>query len=414
MFLNRKALTKIQAVVIAIIIIVAVVGAVGYYLLTPKAPAKEYIVLGASICLSGPLGHLGETEKAGYEFAIEDINAQGGIYVKEYGRRIPVKLVVYDDESDPTKAKANAEKLLTVDRVDFLLTSWGTPMVLAAATVAEAHKVPIVGPGSASTVYEKKGFKYAFIVFHTEYKAIPNYFEMFEKVLPADKRPYKVAIWQEDTILGKDYATAVAESVKKFPGYKVVLHEVYTPRSTDYSTMILKTKEANPDIIFSVPTTTDAIVLLRQSKDLGFSPKLFNLNRACEPYEFWESLGEDAQATVAHMTGHPLLPIPKNLELTERYKKKFGTMPSTGLPAAYAAVQVLAAAIEKAGSLDKEKVREALSNISVDTVIGKVTFKGPGHAEVPIVIMQWQNGKQEIIWPEEFATAKLMYPKPAW
>ena len=137
--------------------------------------------------------------------------------------------------------------------------------------------------------------------------------------------------------------------------------------------------------------------------------------------EFWNLLGVlGAQGVIGSFTGHPLLNISKNLELTNRYKAKYGETPGVNVPSGYAAVQVLAAAIEKAGTLDQNKVRETLCTIEVDTVVGKLKFAGPGHCDPLVrsgayleqIVFQWQNGKQEIVWPPKYATATFIYPRP--
>lgn len=410
--MNRKGITKIQAIVIAAILIIAVVvGVVSYYYFF-KPAEREYIIVGASIPLAGGLAYHGETQKAGFEFAIEDINAQGGIYVKDLGKKLPIKFIYYDDGTDPTKAKTNAERLISVDNVDFLVGGWGTPQCFAIATVAEENNIVYIPVGTASTVYERNHYNWTFIPFHTEITNKEGIFKLLSE-LPDDIRPSKVAIWEEDTVLGADHAAGVVYWVDHYaPMFTIVFRQKFTPGQTDYSSLILATKEADPEVVFAMATTTDAVTLIRQSGDLGFFPKLFWFDRAAEPVEFWNLLEQAAAGCGAGLAGNPLTPIPKNLEITQRYREKFGKDPSAGLSCSYAIFQVLAAAIEKAGTLDSNKVREALCTLEVDTVIGTVKFNGPGHADLDVITFQWQNGKQEIIYPTQYATADFLYPRP--
>jgi len=410
--MNKSGITKMQTVIIvAIIVIATIIGAVGYYYLTQK-PEKEYIVVGASLTLSGGLAFHGENQKAAFEFAIEDINAEGGVYVKDLGRKLPIKFIYYDDGTDPTKAKSNAEKLISVDGADFLVGDWGTPQCFATATVAEENHVVYIPVGTASFVYEKNNYDWTFIPFHTEISNKEGIFKLLSE-LPSDIRPSRLAIWEEDTVLGADNAAGVLHWVEHYsPLFTVVYHEKYTPGQTDYSSLILKTKEADAEVVFGVPTTTDAVTLIKQSRELGFFPKLFWFDRAAEPTEYWDLLGEDAAGCGAGLSGHPLVPIPKNLEITERYRQKYGKEPAAGLSCSYAIFQVLVAAIEKAGTLNGETVRETLCTLEVDTVIGRIKFNGPGHAELDVTVFQWQNGKQEVIYPPQFATAEFLYPRP--
>lgn len=415
--MNRKAITKIQAAIIAVIVIAAVIGGVAYYLLQ-KPPEKEYILIGFDMPLAGAQAFNGEQVKLGYEFAIEDINKAGGVYVKELGRKLLLKSVYYDDESDPTKAKTNAERLITVDKVDFLLGPFSSPICFAVATVAESYKMVHVTTGIGSTPCEANKYNWTFIPFHTEYSNSINILSFLNATLPG-KGPYTIALWTEDTTLGATYLDAIPKAVNLYATkFSLVFQEKYTPGQVDYSTMILKTKEANPDMVFTVPSTTDSVTLIRQSKELGFFPKLYWMQRAAEPPEFWNLLSTDANGIIASMTGHPSLPIPKNLEITERYNAKYGKMPGVNFPSGYAAVQVLAAAIEKAGTLNRDKVREVLCTLEIDTVVGKFKFAGPGHADPNVrpgayleqIVYQWQDGKQVIVWPQKYATGTFVYP----
>jgi len=431
---EKKAITKLQAAVIAVVVIVVVAAAVAYYYMTLPAPAppapvpapitpapappapaptKEYILVGASIPLSGGLAYQGEEEKAGLEMAIEDINAKGGVYVAALGRKLPIKLIYYDGGTDPAKSKSNAERLISIDRVDFLVGDFGTPQVFAVATVAEQYRVPYIPIGTGSIIYERLRYNWTFIPFHTEWIVLGPIFKLLSE-LPPDVRLTKIAIWQEDTVLGADNAAAVMYWVERYkPLFTIVFHEKYTPKQPDYSSLILKTKEVGAEVVFAVPTTTDAVTLIKQSRELGFFPKLFAFQRAAEPADFWKLLGEDAQGVIAGVPGHPKLPFKKTQEVVEKYRSKYGKEPGLVVCPAYAIIEILAAAIEKAGTLDRDVVREVLCALELDTVIGRVKFKGPGHADVEVIAFQWQDGKQEIVYPEKYATAKLIFrPTP--
>lgn len=406
-----NALTKLQAAIIAVIIIVAAIAGVFYYVYYQAPTGKDKILVGASLSMSGTFAYYGELMKAGFEFAIEDINAQGGVYVKEYDRKLPLELITYNDESDPTKASSNVERLITTDNVDFMLSAFSSTINIPIGTVTEKYKRVMVGIGTTAAIWEQRHCNYTFFVFHTRYNET-GVFLAWAESLPANIRPKRLAFWQEDTELGKSMYETLLENLKSYPGYEIVYHEKYPPGAADYSSMILKTKDANPDVVFGVPSPKDAATLLRQSGELGFKPKLWWLQRAPEPYAFWDSVGELANGIAQTVTGHPNLPIPKTQEITQRYIQKYGKKPGTTLSEAYAMIQVLVAAIEKAGSLDNEKVREALGTLKVDTTVGPVEFHGPLWAKIKPKIMQWQDGEQQIVWPPELATAEFKYPMP--
>lgn len=402
---GKAALTKTTAVLIAVIVIVALIVGVSVYYFAIR-PEEEYIHVGASIALSGVHGFNGEQMKAGYEFAIEDINNEGGIYVKDLGRKLPVKFTYYDDESDSTKAKTNAERLITIDKVDFLLGSFGTPNAVAIATVAEEHETIHIASASAVTIFEKQHFNWTFLPFNKDHDYVEAVFTLLNEKVTG---PIKIALWEEDTTLGTEFATDVLELATKYSTkYTIVFHDKYTPGQLDYSTMILRTKETNPDVVFAIPSTADGITLIRQSKEVGLSPKLWYVQRAADTIEFWQ--GTQAQGAIQAESGTTGLPFTKNQEIVQRYQQKFGKPPSVVVLYGYTNFLTLVTAIEKAGSLDKYKVRDALCTLEIDAPIGKITFNGPGHAYVRPLITQWQDGTKKIVWPADLANANFLYP----
>jgi branched-chain amino acid transport system substrate-binding protein len=170
--------------------------------------------------------------------------------------------------------------------------------------------------------------------------------------------------------------------------------------------------EANPDVVFAIPSPADGVTFVRQSKELGLKVKLLFLERASAATQLWELLGKDTEGLINVQNWCWNLPTPGNKELVERYRKEKNVLPSSVLGPAYAAVQVLAKAIENAGTLDREKVRDALTKIHVDTVIGPVSFLPDGRIAAVMNVLQWQNGSQVIVYPPEYASGKFIYPMP--
>ena len=162
-----RGVTKLQVTIIAAIIIIAVI-AVAYYQLTQTPPpppppqGPEEILIGASLPLTGPLAFLGSKYSLGYNWAVEYINENGGVYVEEFDKKIPLKLVLYDDESQATRSVSIVERLIQVDMVDFLLGPSGSTLVYAASAIAELNQVPMVSPSGWSDKIFERGFEYIF------------------------------------------------------------------------------------------------------------------------------------------------------------------------------------------------------------------------------------------------------------
>jgi branched-chain amino acid transport system substrate-binding protein len=207
----------------------------------PTGDAPAAIEIGAVVPLTGPFAGGGGQVKAGYELAVEDINKEGGIFVKAYNAKIPVHLTLLDDESDPTKTVSHLETLYSDQNVVAYLGGFGSSLHAAAAAIAEKNKVPYLGVAFAFWGIHQQGYKYLFSPFWKSPDIARSVFEFLNEALPEDQRPTKVAIFQEKTDWGIELAKLWQESASQH-GYEIVVHEEYAPGSTDFSDMILKAK----------------------------------------------------------------------------------------------------------------------------------------------------------------------------
>ena len=171
----------------------------------PPPPAPEYIEFGSSMPVTGKFASLGGMVLPGYELAIEEINADGGVYVAEYDAKIPIRLTVYDDESDPTKAVAKMEALNSELDLTVYLGGAGSDMHAATAPIAEKNKVPYFGVAFALYAIHQQGFEYLFSPFPKTPQQGTDIFEVLDSIPEAD-RPTKVAIFQETTDWGIECA----------------------------------------------------------------------------------------------------------------------------------------------------------------------------------------------------------------
>jgi len=349
--------------------------------------------------------------KPGYEIAVADINAQGGVYVAEYGKKIPIRLTIYDDESDPTKAVSKLESLYAEQKVVVYLGGAGSDMHAAAAAVAEKNKVPYLGIAFALYSIHQQGYRYLFSPFPKSPAQARDVFEILNASIPEGERPTKVAIFQETTDWGIELGNLWKENAPKY-GYQVVVYETYTPRTEDMSAMILKAKEAGAETLLTVPAPPDGITMVKQMVELGWTPKFALMIRAPENVTWAETLGKNGDYFTIFPGWHHAENFPGVAELNAKYQAQFGRPADLLTGPAYACVQIAAAAIEKAGTLDREAIRDAIAATNMTTVIGPVTFNTDGTGNVLNPLIQWQNGKQELVWPPEHASAKLVYPAP--
>jgi branched-chain amino acid transport system substrate-binding protein len=373
----------------------------------PTAAWAQTIKLGAVVPLTGRYGAGGAQIRAGYEFAVEHINAGGGITVG--GVKMPLELILLDDESDATKTVARLETLAAQGVVGYL-GGFGSDLHAAAASVAEKNHIPYLGVAFALQKIHQQSFHYRFSPFWKS-PDIGLATQGLLALIPAADRPKAVAIFQEKTDWGREMATAWTETGKA-AGYQVVLNGEYAPGAKDFSDLILKAKSAGADLVLALPTPPDGMTLVKQMKELGYTPKLSLFIRAPDAQIWSQNLGKDGDYMVLAAGWHHAMKGAGVKELNDAHQKKFGRPADPLVGPAYACVEILAAAVTRAGFPDREKVRDAVAATSMNTVIGPVKFRADGTGIVAQALLQWQNGKQELVWPKESATAALAFPAP--
>lgn len=377
------------------------------------AQAPATIKVGAVVPLTGRYGGGGAQVKAGYEFAVEDINRAGGVLVKDFNRKIPLELVLLDDESDATKTVSRLETLLSSHQVVAYLGGFGSDLHAAAASIAEKNKVPYLGVAFALHKIHQQGFKYLFSPFEKSPDLSKEIYRFLNASIAEGQRPKRIAIFKEKTDWGDELGGLWAVRAPEF-GYQAVVQEEYAVGSRDFSDIILRAKAANAEAVLAMPTPPDGFTLVRQMKELGFNAKFYLFIRAPDAVVWGRNLGKDGDYFALAPGWHHAVRYPGVKELNEKHQRAFGRPADVITGPAYANIQILADAIARAGTLDRTKIRDAIAATQMMTVMGPVRFRPDGTGVVPVVILQWQNGRQELVWPKEFATAPLQYPAPPW
>jgi len=373
----------------------------------PAAAIAQAVKVGAVVPLTGRYGGVGAQVRAGYEMAVEQINAAGGVMVA--GKKMPLELVLLDDESDATKTVSRMETLAAQGVVAYLGGA-GSDLHAAAASVAEKNKIPYLGIAFALHKVHEQGFRYLFSPFFKSPDIGPFTAELL-KSIPAGERPKTAAIFQEKTDWGREMTTTWTEAGKQ-AGYTVAVVGEYAPGAKDFSDLILKAKGASVDLVLGLPTPPDGMTMVKQMKELSYTPKMMILVRAPDPPIWSKNLGKDGDFVLLAPGWHNAVKAPGVKELNAANEKRIGRPADPLTGPAYACLQIAAAAIGRAGSLDRDKVRDAIAATDMTTVVGPVKFRPDGTGIVNAVFIQWLNGKQELVWPKESATAPLAYPAP--
>jgi len=371
----------------------------------PAAP--KTIKIGILVSFTGPDAMIGKPAKDGYEMAVEKINKDGGVYVKEYGKKIPLELLILDMETNPEKAVARAEALNQQNAS----VVCGTTLMSATSDIFEKNKLPAITSLVTTVGLFERGFKYYFGISKMNDGVIDAIFAAFANI-PKDQRPTKWAIWQEQT----DWIVELFDLARqKAPAHSVtfVSDNKYPMLAQDMSPLILAAKKAGVEVIFSAPVPPDAITMLKQMKELDYNPKAIIMIRGCDDPAWVKMIGPMGDYVIGCPDWHSALNYSGVKELNAEYKGKFGTETHIVVGNAYASIQVTAAAIEKAGTLDRTKIRDAIAGMDMMTVFGQIKFNEKcRRINAPLVATQWQKGKMEMIWPDDMKSKAMIYPIP--
>ena len=313
-----------------------------------SSPPKA-IKVGAAVSFTGGFASGGLESKFGYEQAVADINKEGGVFVKEFNKQIPLELIIEDDESNSTKCVARLEKMHSVDKVVAYLGPYGSTLCAAAAGIAEKNRVPILAVSFSLLAPHQQGYKYLFSPFAKTDTGLEAIFATIDTLSKA-QRPSKVAIFAEKTDWGEELLRLAPDSAKK-RGYAVVADKSYAVGTKDYSSLIIAAKSANAEIVIGVPTPPDGIALMRQIKELDYNPKVVIFWRAAGTPLWPANLKQDGDYVGYCSNWDHNFKYPGCTELVAAYKAKHDKLPAVTVGVTYSCVQILADAIKRAGTL---------------------------------------------------------------
>jgi branched-chain amino acid transport system substrate-binding protein len=380
---------------------------------TPVSLAQDQVIrFGASLSLTGRFVDNARLTKDGYDFYVKHVNQRGGIEVGGVKHKVEIKY--YDDQSDTTTATKLVEKLIVEDKVKFLLGPYSSTMTLPVTKVNERYRIPMVVAHAASTPIFEQGNQYLFGTLNT----VDQYFEnVLRMAADATPRPRTVAIINENALFPQLSADA-AVNVAKQLGMEVVYNEKYPTGIKDLSSLLAVIRNAKPDILLGSGYIGDMILLARQANDLAVKPALFGMALGPTHPRFVESLGKIADGIVEPVQWAPNMPWKDEIfgwtarEYADIFKREYGYEPDYHPPQSTAALQVFHRAIQKAGSLDPEKVRNAIAATNIMTAYGPVKFDQRGvNVGKRMAVIQLQDGRPVVVYPADTAEKKLIYPR---
>ena len=339
--------------------------------------------------------------------ALQDVHNQGIL-----GNERTLQLIERYVPSDPRGVRDVVEKLITRDRISILLASVPEDApVFEIASVAQAHKVPLLVCLCGADRITEQGWEYVFRLM----PPASEYFNGVRHFLSMVAKPKTFACLYEEglTIL----FPSMFENERK-AGMELVLLERYSKNTTDFKPLLRRLKEKNPDAVYLISYAEDGALLLNQCRELDVAPKVMIGIVGYGLPGFGKLAGEAANYVIAPTYWVPSLSYPGCREYHDRYLKKYGTPPDYFSAMAYTAVQVLADAARRARSVSPADLREALASTDMIAILGKVKFVSYGKKtqqnRFPQYLIQWIDGRPRTVWPPQWASYQYIYPFPKW
>jgi len=366
--------------------------------------AEEGIKVGIVLPTTGSLAKFGEIERDSFLMAQEEINAAGGINGKK------LDLLIEDTTGRPEVGRSVVEKLITKDKVVMIGGGYSSSVTYAAAGVCQQNRIPfLVNTGSADKI-TTSGWDYIFRL----NPPVSKYAGAIESLLDEVIKPKTAAILYENSLFGTKGAQEFEKTCEKM-GYKVLLKEGYEHGGIDFKPVLIQIKQANPDIVYMISYIMDASLLMKQAKELKLTPKMFIGGAAGFTLpEFKENAGVASEDVISATLWHEVLPFPGAMDFYNKFKARFNKSVDYHGAEAYAACYVIADVLKRTKSLKADDIKAALAATDMMTVFGPVKFttwgKMKNQNKVETYVVQWLDGKLELVWPAELATKKFVYP----
>jgi branched-chain amino acid transport system substrate-binding protein len=387
---------------------IAAAGATAF--LGIPAAAQDVIKVGAPLPLTGPLAPEGLKQKRGYDLWAEAAGAKGGI--KAGGKTYKIEIVYTDYASNTPRAVQAAERMITEDKVNFLFAPFGSGATKAATAISEKYGVPLLAPTASSAEIFDQGYKYIFATLTGNASvSVPIAKLVHEK----NKDIKRVAVLARNDLFPLAVAQEFEKAVKA-EGMEVVASERYAIGTMDHSAAITQMRAARPDWFYASGYINDLILIRRQMNDLGLKAPVITLIAGPAYAEFAQTVGPLAEDITSMSWWHPAVRYQGKdvFGSTEAFNaawaKKYGGEADYVEASSAACGAILQMAIEAAGAVDPQKVRDAISATDAETFYGHVKFGADGQiTSLQPPVFQLVGGKPVILWPPAIKQGELRF-----
>jgi branched-chain amino acid transport system substrate-binding protein len=391
---------------------------VGAGFLSPSFAQKvESVKIGIIEPLSGSLALIGDKNLKGYQLAIKRINDGGGIKSLGGAKLTPI---IGDSEGKPEVAMTQSERLINQGAV-LLVGAYQSAAVFSATQVAEKFKTPfVVSLGVADPITER-GFKYTFRVMGTSSMLSRQFMGFLKEIGRVSGKPVKtIGMLYEDTLFGQSMAETHKKNVGGF-GYQVVADITYPSRTSDVTAQVSKLMSAKPDYIILTSYLSDAILITRTLNEMNVTPLGFLGTGGYDQPDFIKETGKLSEYFFSNAIWSHTVKLPGVAEVNAEFKKAYGFDMTGFAGVCYTSAYLIKDVLERAGSIDKEKIRKAL--VETDMKIKEkgnilhygIRFDEKGqNIHATELINQVQGGQFVPVWAPEFSLAKPIWPFPGW
>jgi branched-chain amino acid transport system substrate-binding protein len=377
-----------------------------------KESAKDPIVIGISLPLTGDFSEPGKGIERGYQAWAKIVNDGGGLLE---GRKVELK--VLDDQSNPDRVVQDYEQLIAKDKVDLVVGPFSTRLVVPSAKVAQEYGMLFVEPAGAAKQVFEQGFQNLFYAAPAVANDHYNYLADYILAMPDGQRPKTAAYAAMDDPFAQGTAYGLKDKLEK-AGIKTVANEVYPPNTTDFSGVAAKIADSKADMVVGGSQYQDGVNLIVALQQLKYQPKMAAFSTAPTEAEFAKAIGNKTEGILAPTGYTTEAKYPSNAEFVQKYTAQFGKAPGEDEANAYTTGQVVAAAVKAAGCAEQgecqQKLIDWVRGNKVDTVVGTLSWDAQGRPQGAHMIQQWVGGQIKIVLPEDVKEADFVFPKPNW
>lgn len=359
--------------------------------------AATPLKIGLTLGLTGRYAEMSEMQRKGFELWGSEVNRKGGLLGRE------IKLIIYDDKSDPTVAKGLYEAMIHNKGVDLIFAPYSSEITEAVAPIVERHGYPMIVSGASADRIWQRGYRYIFGLYTTA----SRYTEGFLELLVINNIDDLAILYADDA-----FSVAVAEGTKKGAerlDLKVRYFKGFRKGEKRFDPFLAEARSSKAKVLIICGHLDESVEIKRSLRSIGWRPIYFaTVGPATD--RFYDILGVDAELTFSATQWEPSVFLMHSRDFYESFLRTYGIKPNYHAATAYAAGQLLEQAIQKAAIFDRERLRKVLSHMEAITIIGRYKVDRSGiQTRHQNFIIQWQKGKREVLWPESVRTARPLF-----